>query len=112
MSSLDHCLAYLAKLPAAISGSGGHNATMRAACECVRFELSDDEAMQALAEFNQRCEPPWSERELAHKLADARKLTGRQMDTRAAKRMGRGAARTFDQGALDRALAARRASRP
>jgi len=112
MNNLERCLAYLSKLPPALSGSGGHNATLRAACECVRFGLTDSECMQALGDFNQRCQPPWSERELAHKLADARKLSGAQPRTRKAQRSGRAMARTFDHGALDRALAARGASRP
>lgn len=111
-TNLDRALAYLAKLPPAVSGSGGHDATLRAACECVRFGLSDDEAMAALAEFNQRCQPSWSEHELAHKIADARKLAGAQLRSGGANRPGRGVTRSFDYGALDRALAARRASRP
>ncbi len=113
MTNLPHCLAYLAKLPPAVSGSGGHNATLRAACECVRFGLTDSEAMQALAEYNRRCSPQWSERELAHKLADARKLAGGQTSQRARSvaRKRRESARTFDRAALDRALAQRRARR-
>lgn len=73
MSHLDNCLAYLDILPPAISGSGGHNATFRAACECVRFGLTDAEALAALRRYNARCSPPWSERELQHKLDSARR---------------------------------------
>jgi len=87
-SNLDRCLAYLSKLPPAISGSGGHSATLRAACECVRFGLTDDECLQALGEYNRRCSPPWSERELAHKLESARRIAINQAGTRAAP--GRG----------------------
>ena len=32
-----------------------------------------EEAWPLLLEWNQQCEPPWSERELAHKLSDALK---------------------------------------
>ena len=67
---------YLAHLPPAVSGSGGHNATFLAACWLVRFGLGDRDAMALLREFNQRCLPPWTEKELAHKLADARKIVG------------------------------------
>ena len=46
---------------------------VRAACECVRLGLSDSEAMLLLEEYNARCQPPWSGKELSHKLADARR---------------------------------------
>lgn len=71
--NLTPCMAYLAKLPPAVSGSGGHDATLTAACWCVRFGLTDAEAMHALGEYNKRCSPPWSEKELAHKLESARR---------------------------------------
>ena len=70
---LDSARNYLAKLPAAVSGAGGHNATLTAACWCVRFGLDDTDALALLAEFNQRCQPPWTEKELAHKLTAARR---------------------------------------
>ena len=66
--------AYLANLPPAISGQGGHNATFRAACWLVRLGLSEVESMILLREFNQRCQPPWTEKELEHKLRDAHKV--------------------------------------
>ena len=69
----DSARAYVAKLPAAISGAGGHNTTLAAACWCVRFGLDDTDALALLREFNQRCQPPWAEKELAHKLAAARR---------------------------------------
>ena len=71
----DSARAYVAKLPAAISGAGGHNTTLAAACWCVRFGLDDTDALALLREFNQRCQPPWAEKELAHKLAAARRKT-------------------------------------
>src|ERR1700686_168491 len=77
---IDRARAYLAKLPPAISGSGGHSATFRAACECVRFGLADLDAMACLREFNQRCRPLWTEKELAHKLADARRVVSGQVE--------------------------------
>jgi len=77
MNSLTSCLAYLAKLPSAVSGAGGHPSTFRAACECVRFGLSDADALTLLREWNgTHCRPPWTEKELAHKLADARRTAG------------------------------------
>lgn len=69
----ERAAAYLAKLPPAVSGQGGHNATLRAACELVRFGLGDGEAMALLAGWNRtHCQPPWTDRELAHKWQSAR----------------------------------------
>jgi hypothetical protein len=66
-------IAYLAKLPSAISGQGGHNATMLAARAVVYgFDLGPDKGYQLLtAHYNPRCEPPWTEKELRHKVKDA-----------------------------------------
>lgn len=65
--------AYLATMDGAISGSGGHAATMRAAVALIRgFHLRPDDALRMLvAEYNPRCQPPWTERELAHKCKQA-----------------------------------------
>ena len=64
---------YLGAMPAAISGQGGHNATYAAATALVHgFCLAEAEAFELLRTlYNPRCEPPWSERELAHKVQDA-----------------------------------------
>ena len=63
---------YLARLDPAVSGRGGHNATFRAACVLViDFDLPEPQAARLLAEFNQRCLPPWSDKDLQHKLAEA-----------------------------------------
>lgn len=64
--------AYLAAIEGAISGQRGHDRTFRAACVLThKFGLTFEEAWPLLLEWNQVCEPPWSERELAHKLSDA-----------------------------------------
>lgn len=64
--------AYLACIEGAISGRRGHDRTFRAACVLARkFGLSEAEAWPLLLEWNETCEPPWSERDLAHKLSDA-----------------------------------------
>ena len=68
---------YLAKMPPAISGQGGHDATFRAACVLVLgFGLSTSEALGLLLEWNLSCQPPWSERELQHKVDDAARQPG------------------------------------
>lgn len=74
---LDRARKYVMKLPLAVSGSSGHNATFKAACACVLgFELSEGEAMSVMAEYNTGCQPQWSESELLHKVRQAAKQTG------------------------------------
>lgn len=64
--------AYLAKLPSAVAGQGGHPATYRAASILANgFDLPWSDAWALLQEFNVRCSPPWSEKDLRHKLNDA-----------------------------------------
>lgn len=76
-SVVDRARSYLTKLPYAISGSDGHGRTYHAACVlCVGFGLSADDAMSLLLEWNQGCSPPWSERELNHKINCAMKEGG------------------------------------
>ena len=68
---------YIAACPPAISGQHGHDRTFRVACILVQgFDLSLKDAFSFLARYNQRCEPPWTERELYHKLRDADRAQG------------------------------------
>lgn len=70
---------YLARVPGAISGQAGHDATFHAACVLVNgFALSAGEALPLLMEWNASCQPPWSEAELRHKLASAEKAHHRK----------------------------------
>jgi hypothetical protein len=63
---------YVAAIPPAISGQHGDVHTFRVCCRVVRgFALADDEALDVLREWNSRCEPPWSDRELMDKLSRA-----------------------------------------
>lgn len=66
-------IAYLAVMPPAIAGSGGHSQTYAAATALVHgFGLDTDRALAILAaEYNPRCSPPWSDRELQHKINQA-----------------------------------------
>jgi replicative DNA helicase len=70
---LKRASAYLARIPGGVSGAGGHDQTWTAALAVVRgFDLSESDAYSLLAsEYNHKCDPPWSERELRHKIADA-----------------------------------------
>ena len=63
---------YVDRCPAALSGQHGHTTTFLVAVALVRgFDLSPDVALQFLQRYNQRCQPPWNERELRHKLVSA-----------------------------------------
>lgn len=63
---------YIARMDPAVSGNKGHDTTYRAAAILVDgFALEPDEALPILQEFNERCEPPWSDAELQHKLESA-----------------------------------------
>ena len=65
--------AYVDTMPEAISGSGGHTATFAVARKLVQdFGLNDIDAWTILLDYNARCKPPWSEKELQHKLDSAR----------------------------------------
>jgi hypothetical protein len=67
---VDRARKYLAKLPAAIQGDNGSTATFNAvACVMFGFDLDPDTTYSIIAsDYNQRCDPPWSERELHHKI--------------------------------------------
>lgn len=75
MTVIERATRYVATMPPAISGSGGHLATFNVAVALIHgFDLSEDEAWPILLEYNKRCQPPWTEKELRHKLASAGKL--------------------------------------
>lgn len=65
--------AYLNNIPGAVSGSGGHNQTYAAATAMVHgFALDPGVAFDLLMqEYNPRCDPPWSDAEMRHKVDDA-----------------------------------------
>jgi hypothetical protein len=68
---------YLSKIPPAVSGQGGHPATFHAACALILgFALDRETTLKLLTEWNQSCSPPWSDKELAHKIDDALKQPG------------------------------------
>lgn len=68
---------YLARLNPAVEGQQGHSALFRAACVLVKgFGLTPSEARPLFVEYNARCEPPESERQVEHKLADAMRQQG------------------------------------
>lgn len=74
-AKLARARSYLSKLPPSIQGSDGSGALILAAYRTVEFGLGFEEALELLHEFNTRCQPPWSEKELRHKLNDGFKKT-------------------------------------
>jgi hypothetical protein len=90
--SLERALAYTAQCEPAISGQGGHQATFRVALKCVEFGLSIMDTLVVLREYNGRCDPPWSEKELVHKCEQAhgvgRVQRGGKLAARAARARG------------------------
>jgi len=74
LSVVERARRYVEKMEPAISGSGGHRQAFLVASVVRRgFQLDDEQAISILREWNERCEPPWSEKELAHKLRSALK---------------------------------------
>lgn len=71
----DRAIDYLATIDPAVSGQGGHAQTMWAArCMVWGFDLGESRGYDVLAShYNPRCRPPWSEKELRHKAAEADK---------------------------------------
>lgn len=66
--------AWIEKADIAIQGQRGSDDALRVCSAIARgFALGDSpEARRVLGPWNARCEPPWSDRELDHKIADAR----------------------------------------
>lgn len=79
-SAEDRAIAYLARCEHAVSGQNGHDKAFKAACKVgPGFDLSPDAALRILlTHYNPRCAPPWSERELAHKVGEAYKVEPRR----------------------------------
>lgn len=66
---------YIAKMPPAISGEQGHQSLWRVARTLVQdFELAPDTAERIIqSDYNPRCRPPWSQKQIRHKVEDAAK---------------------------------------
>jgi hypothetical protein len=75
-TAFERARAYADRAVTAVSGQGGHAATMRVARTLVSgFCLGADEAMAVLRDYNSRCLPPWTEAELVHKIRSALNTT-------------------------------------
>ena len=63
---------WLAVRDPAIEGSGGDRHTFATTVAIVRgFDLDPNDAYALLAEWNLRCKPPWTERDLRRKVREA-----------------------------------------
>jgi hypothetical protein len=72
ISAHDRARAYATKVPPAITGQNGHNTTFKLAVKLTRgFNLSPEDAFPILKEWNEACQPPWSDADLWHKLKSA-----------------------------------------
>lgn len=59
-------------LPESVDGEQGSDRMLHACCEVRRFGLSEDESIELITWYNEnKCSPPWSDRELAHKWESA-----------------------------------------
>lgn len=62
----------LSRCPGSVAGSGGHNAAFHAASSATHgFGLGRSDALAVMSAWNSLCSPPWSERELVHKVDQA-----------------------------------------
>jgi hypothetical protein len=85
---------YLDGCPPAVSGNGGHTQTLKVATAIgPGFDLAPDVAFAMLRDhYNPRCDPPWTEAELRHKVEDAYRNETRRgfvLDTPLARANGR-----------------------
>lgn len=64
---------YLAAFPPAVAGQHGHNTTFRAACTAgPGFGISEGQLLELMKRvYNPKCEPPWTESDLEHKVREA-----------------------------------------
>ncbi len=68
MSVAERAARYVSAMPPAISGSGGHAALFAVACALRHgFALGEEDGWLIMLAYSERCDPPWSERELWHK---------------------------------------------
>ena len=66
--------AYIAKMDISEQGQNGSKRMLTVACEGGRFGLPKETTFDVIAhEYNPRCAPPWSEKEIRHKIDDAYK---------------------------------------
>ncbi len=86
---IDRARKYVATMDVAIDGQGGSDDAIKVAGALVRgFDLSPEQAYPLFVEYSDRCQPPWSEREIWHKLKSADAKAGERGYLRDAQRNG------------------------
>lgn len=80
-SIVDRAKAYCEQVPPAISGNNGHGATFALVCRLMEVfgDLDNSEILHVLNEWNERCDPPWTQTELLHKISSARSRVTQQI---------------------------------
>ncbi len=80
MSVVDRARLYVTKCDPAVSGQNGHDRFFSVACKLViGFGLSREQAIDVITnDYNVKCEPPFSDYEIAHKIDDAIKQPGQR----------------------------------
>lgn len=75
--ALDPARAYVMKVPPAVEGQNGDKHTFTLACTLVRrFHLAPDDALRLMQDWNQQCQPPWTDDQLRHKIEAADEIEG------------------------------------
>jgi hypothetical protein len=76
---MDRVRSYLDACPPAVAGQNGGDKTFGVMCHLIRgFDLNPDQAWTAANYYNVKCEPPWNEKELRHKVGDALQATANE----------------------------------
>jgi hypothetical protein len=73
--AVKHAIAYLATCGGAVDGQGGSKKCFGVACRIgPGFDLPEDVCLRLIRDhYNPKCQPPWSDKELSHKVSDAYK---------------------------------------
>jgi P4 family phage/plasmid primase-like protien len=79
LSAEQRAINYLQRCEGAVSGRRGHSKTLAVACRTgPGLDLPRDVCLNLMrTEYNPRCQPPWSEEELARKVDEAYRLEKR-----------------------------------
>lgn len=70
-AAVQRAIAFLRTHPVAVQGAGGDHHTFRTICRIRDFGVPEGHALEALAEWNSRCVPPWDEAEFEVKIGNA-----------------------------------------
>jgi len=83
-SVVERAREWLTKQPGAVEGEGGDAQTFKVICALRDLGPSAEQAGELLAEWNERCSPPWSLDELGDKITNAYTYAQNEAGVRAA----------------------------